>query len=153
MNIQDTAQLLMMLWSAYPNAPRLSAEDQHFMTRTWAMLFAHYPQRDVWYATQWAMRDSPKWLPSAPRIKANLRRMYAWQRSGMAYEPTAEECHAALVETTRWEPELVKALGYRSREEAGEEWQRHIKELGYDELNYAPTNEQYSLVAHEEDTR
>jgi|GEM_PF-5199850 len=111
MNFQDTSQFLMMLWSAYPSAPKLSSADMQVMVRTWAVLLARYPFCSVWSAAKEAMVDSPNFVPSAASVLAVLDRRN--RREGYYdFWLSLEEQERLLAEMRRWEPELAAALGY-----------------------------------------
>ena len=68
MNVFETTQVLAMLWSMYPNAPKLNETDTQLMALSWASIFAKFSQADVWKACVKAMKESPTFVPTAPQI-------------------------------------------------------------------------------------
>ncbi len=71
MNIQETRNILAILWSYYPNAPKLDDSAATLMALSWARMFAEFSQLDVMNALQKAVKMSPKFVPTAPEILAH----------------------------------------------------------------------------------
>ena len=71
MNIQETRNILAILWSYYPNAPKLDDSAAALMALSWARMFAEFSKLDVMNALQKAVKMSPKFVPTAPEILAH----------------------------------------------------------------------------------
>lgn len=68
MNLRETQQILTMLWSLYPNAPKLSKDDKSVMAMAWLAIFYEYNREDVWHAVKRCITDEPRFVPTAPEI-------------------------------------------------------------------------------------
>ena len=68
MNLRETQQLLTMLWSLYPNAPKLSKDDKSVMAMAWLSVLYEYSRDDVWQAAKICIAAEPRFLPTAPEI-------------------------------------------------------------------------------------
>lgn len=68
MNLHETQQLLTMLWSLYPNAPKLSKDDKSVMAMAWLSVLYEYSREDVWMATKRCIAAEPRFVPTAPEI-------------------------------------------------------------------------------------
>ena len=80
MNISETRQLLTMIWSLFPNAPKLSQADKEAMVIVWIDLLYPYKPQDVWLAVKRCVEREPRFVPSAPEIKANVSKTLDWDK-------------------------------------------------------------------------
>ena len=76
MNLRETQQLLTMLWSLYPNAPKLSKEDKNVMAMAWLSVLYEYSRDDVWMATKRCIAAEPRFVPTAPEILKRCEKTY-----------------------------------------------------------------------------
>lgn len=74
MNIQETKKILAILWSYYPNAPKLDPDSMALMSLSWARMFAEFNILDVMNAVQEAVKESLKFVPTAPEILKHCRK-------------------------------------------------------------------------------
>lgn len=68
MNIEDTRNFLTMLWSLFPNAPRISAEEKSATIAAWFYVLHKYSLSDVWESAQSVLHDKPTFIPTAFEI-------------------------------------------------------------------------------------
>lgn len=68
MTITETRRLLTIIWSLFPNAPRLTQEDKGAMAVAWFSLLYEYSFADVWFATRDCLSRKPNFIPSCPEI-------------------------------------------------------------------------------------
>lgn len=87
MNLRETQQLLTMLWSMYPNAPKLTRDDKEVMATAWLGLMFEYSIEDVWKAVKQCFEHEPRFLPTAPEVLKRCSKDYKIER----YLPTEYE--------------------------------------------------------------
>lgn len=80
MNRQETARLLTIVWSLYPNAPKMTREDKEAMVMAWLALLYEYALNDVWEAVKECMEHEPRFVPTAPEVLTRCRKSYAVER-------------------------------------------------------------------------
>ena len=80
MNLRETQQLLTMLWSMYPNAPKLSRDDKEVMATAWLGLLFEYSLEDVWKAVRQCFEHEPRFLPTAPEVLKRCSKDYKIER-------------------------------------------------------------------------
>ena len=80
MNLRETQQLLTMLWSMYPNAPKLTREDKENMAMAWLGLMYEYSLEDVWKAVKMCFEREPRFVPTAPEVLKNCTKDYKTER-------------------------------------------------------------------------
>ena len=80
MNLRETQQLLTMLWSMYPNAPKLSREDKEVMAMAWLGLMFEYSLEDVWKAVRRCFEHEPRFVPTAPEVLKRCSKDYKIER-------------------------------------------------------------------------
>lgn len=76
MNLRETKQLLTMLWSMYPNAPKLSKEDKEIMAMAWLTCLYEYSLEDVWKAVKKCVEREPRFIPTAPEVQKRTEKDY-----------------------------------------------------------------------------
>lgn len=101
MNLRETQQLLSMLWSLYPNAPKLSREDKEMMAFAWLGMFYEYSLADVWKAVRKCFEHETRFVPTAPDVLKYCQKEYQIER----YLPS---------EYAELRAELAKKLGGRT---------------------------------------
>lgn len=101
MNMKETQQLLSMIWSMYPNAPKLSREDKEMMAFAWLGLLYEYSLADVWKAVHRCFASESRFVPTAPEVLRHCTKEYQIER----YLPSEYEALRA---------ELREKLGGRS---------------------------------------
>lgn len=74
MTLNETKGFLSMLWSLYPNAPKLTAEDKALMAVSWFNLLYEFSLADVWEAAKRCFDIQPRFTPTAPEVRAQCRR-------------------------------------------------------------------------------
>lgn len=80
MNLRETQQLLTMLWSMYPNAPKLSREDKEVMAVAWLGLMYEFSLEDVWKAVRQCFEHEPRFIPTAPEVLKRCSKDYKIER-------------------------------------------------------------------------
>lgn len=80
MNLRETQQLLTMIWSMYPNAPKLTREDKDVMAVAWLGLMYEYSLEDVWKAVKICIEKEPRFVPTAPEVLRNCTKDYRTER-------------------------------------------------------------------------
>ena len=101
MNLKETQQLLSMIWSMYPNAPKLSREDKEMMAFAWLGLLYEYSLNDVWKGVRKATEQESRFVPTAPEVLKYCQKEYQIER----YLPS---------EYSELRAELEEKLGGRS---------------------------------------
>ena len=76
MTLKETKQLLTMIWSLFPNAPKLTREDKEAMAFAWLAMLWEYSLQDVWKATQVAMSIEQRFVPTAPEVLKHCYKSY-----------------------------------------------------------------------------
>ena len=71
MNTRETQQLLSMIWSMFPNAPKLTKDDKTVMVMSWLSLLHEYSVEDVWKAVKRCIDREPRFVPTAPEVMKN----------------------------------------------------------------------------------
>lgn len=74
MNIDETKALLSMIWSLYPNAPKLSPEDKAITAVSWFNLLYIFTLNDAWEGAKRCFKENPRFVPTAPEILKNTRK-------------------------------------------------------------------------------
>ena len=80
MNQKETAQLLSMIWSLYPNAPKITREDKEAMVFSWLCMLHEYSLADVWAGVKECMRKEPRFVPTAPEVMQKCEKSYNVER-------------------------------------------------------------------------
>lgn len=80
MNLKETQQLLSMIWSMYPNAPKLSREDKEMMAFAWLGLLYEYSLADVWKAVRKCFENESRFVPTAPEVLKYCQKEYQIER-------------------------------------------------------------------------
>lgn len=80
MNLKETKQLLTMLWSMYPNAPKLTREDKEVMAIAWLSILYMYSLADVWKGVKKCIENEPRFVPTAPEVLQNCEFSYDIER-------------------------------------------------------------------------
>lgn len=80
MNLRETKQLLTMLWSMYPNAPKLSRDDKEVMAMAWVGLMYEFALEDVWKAVKQCFEREPRYIPTAPEVLSKCTKDYKTER-------------------------------------------------------------------------
>lgn len=97
MNLVDTQQLLTMLWSLYPNAPKLARDDKIAMSMAWLAVLSDYALEDVWKAAKRCFQKEPRFVPSAPQILSECEKSLPIdQYLATEYNTLSEEVDASI---------------------------------------------------------
>lgn len=80
MNLRETQQLLTMLWSLYPNAPKLSKDDKEVMAMAWLTILYEYSLQDVWQAVLKCFEHESRFVPTAPDVLKRCEKNYHIER-------------------------------------------------------------------------
>jgi hypothetical protein len=116
MNLRETQQLLTMIWSMYPNAPRLSREDKEVMAMAWLGLMYEYSLEDVWKAARQCFEAEPRFIPTAPEVMRRCTKSYKVER----YLPPEYAALTTGIDLTfnacRQRDNLERALRMRAQE-------------------------------------
>lgn len=119
MNLRETQQLLTMLWSMYPNAPKLSRDDKEVMATAWLGLLYEFSLEDVWKAVKQCFENEPRFIPTAPEILKRCSKNYKTE----LYLPKEYESLTQQVDLTFnamvQRDNLERALMVRKRDRGG----------------------------------
>lgn len=74
MNIEETRNFLTMLWSLFPNAPKVSPEEKKATVVAWFYVLHEYAIGDVWAASQAILHEKPIFIPTAFEILSRCRK-------------------------------------------------------------------------------
>lgn len=74
MNVKETKTILSMVWTMYPNAPKLDANERQGTVLSWFGCLHSFSAADVWNAILQATEEQPRFIPSAPEIKKRCKK-------------------------------------------------------------------------------
>ncbi len=123
MNLCETKQMLTMLWSLYPNAPKLSKDDKEVMAMAWLAVLYEYSLEDVWRAARRCFERESRFVPTAPDVLKHCEKTYHTERFLPAkYTSLLESVDLSISAEMRRE-RLIKGYSKRSDLDADERQQ------------------------------
>ncbi|MCQ2101453.1 MAG: replicative helicase loader/inhibitor [Fibrobacter sp.] len=159
MNLKETKQLLTMLWSMYPNAPKLSRDDKEVMAMAWVGLMYEFALEDVWKAVKQCFEREPRYIPTAPEVLSKCTKDYKTERFlPKEYEELEETIDRSWAATLNRE-NIYKQLSQKDVESMDEEqksiYNKVVKERETDRRLDEMWNEAYNTarVAYEQTER